>query len=162
VISWDTTMAEFKYLVRIANTDLDGNKGIGQSLTKIKGVGIVLAHAVLHQAHVEDNRKTGELSDSEIKKIDTVVKGINESELPSWLYNRRKDYDTGKDMHIIGVDLHLAKDFDLKRLKKIKTYRGVRHMFNLPVRGQRTKANFRRNKGKVMGVKRKGKKSGRV
>jgi small subunit ribosomal protein S13 len=48
-------------------------------------------------------------------------------------------------------------------MKKMKSYRGVRHIFNLPVRGQRTKSNFRKNKGKVTGVKRKaGMKAGRV
>jgi len=155
-------MAEFKHLVRIANADLDGKQILRSSLTKIKGVGVILANAILHDAGIEKGKKTGDLTDGEVKKLDQMFKEINESALPHWLFNRRKDYDTGKDLHLTGVDLHLAKDFDLKRLKKIRTYRGVRHMFRLPVRGQRTKANFRKNKGKVTGVKRKGKKSGRV
>ena len=46
---------------------------------------------------------------------------------------------------------------DLRRLKKIKSNRGLRHQWGLPVRGQRTKSNFRRSKGKAVGVKRKGK-----
>ena len=50
--------------------------------------------------------------------------------------------------------LKMAKENDVKRMKTIRCYKGVRHAFNLPVRGQRTKSNFRRNKGKVMGVKR--------
>ncbi|MCX8147635.1 MAG: 30S ribosomal protein S13, partial [Candidatus Woesearchaeota archaeon] len=52
---------------------------------------------------------------------------------------------------------------DIKRLKIIKCYRGIRHIEGLPVRGQRTKSNFRKNKGKVMGVKRRpGMKAGKV
>jgi len=153
---------EFKHLVRIANTDLDGNKTLHQALTNIKGVGFSLANAILHQAAVDKDKKTGHLTDAEIKKISQVLDGFSKSDAPAWLFNRRRDFETGEDKHLTGVDLHMAKDFDIKRLKKIKAYRGIRHMFGLPSRGQRTKANFRRNKGKVTGVKKKGKKSGRV
>ena len=60
-------------------------------------------------------------------------------------------------------DLIFSKQQDVRRLQKIKSYRGLRHAANLPLRGQRTKSNFRRNKGKAVGVKRKkGSKSGRV
>jgi len=67
-------------------------------------------------------------------------------ELPVFLKNRRNDFDSGEDVHMSGVDLKLRTEFDLKRLKKIKSYKGVRHAHNLPVRGQRTKGNFRRNR----------------
>ena len=60
--------------------------------------------------------------------------------------NRRKDIDTGKNIHIIGSDLSLQKEFDIKRLKKMKCYRGVRHSTGQPVRGQRTRSHFRKNK----------------
>ena len=55
-------------------------------------------------------------------------------------------------------DLRFIQDNDIKMMKKIKSYKGIRHMFRLPVRGQCTRSNFRKNKGKGMGVKRKGKK----
>jgi len=52
-------------------------------------------------------------------------------------------------------DLKFTKENDIKLLKKVKSYRGMRHALGLPVRGQRTKSNFRRNKGKAsLGVKR--------
>jgi small subunit ribosomal protein S13 len=55
-----------------------------------------------------------------------------------------------------------TKDNDIKLMRKIKSYKGTRHSAGQPVRGQRTKSNFRKSKGKVMGVKRKaGAKSGR-
>ena len=51
--------------------------------------------------------------------------------------------------------MSFTQDNDIKMLKKIKSYKGIRHSLGLPVRGQRTRSNFRKNKGKVMGVKRK-------
>jgi len=57
-------------------------------------------------------------------------------------------------MHLVTSELDFAKSNDIRLLKKIKAYRGVRHMYGLPVRGQRTRSNFRRNKGKPMGVMR--------
>ena len=75
---------------------------------------------------------------------------------PSWILNRRKNYEDGKDYHIITGNLSFAEENDVKKLKKIRSYRGVRHGMGLPVRGQRTKSNFRRNKGKgSLGVKKK-------
>jgi len=59
---------EFKHLVRIANTDLDGNKKLHNSLTKIKGVNFSLANAVISVAGMDKAKKTGDLADEEIKK----------------------------------------------------------------------------------------------
>ena len=62
--------------------------------------------------------------------------------------NRQKDFDNGEDVHLNGADLKLKKEFDIKRLRKIKSYRGIRHGAGLPTRGQRTKGNFRKNRKK--------------
>ena len=67
------------------------------------------------------------------------------------MLNRRKDLETGEDKHLLGTDLMIAKDNDLKLLKKTKSYIGLRHQRRLPVRGQRTQSNFR-NKRKVKKV----------
>lgn len=135
---------EFKYLVRIASTDLDGNKALSYALTKIKGVSLMYGNAVCVIAGVDPNQKTGYLSDSDVKKINDVVS--NPEKIPKWLLNRRKDFDTGKDLHLIMSDLIFTQEGDLKRLKMIKSYKGLRHQWNLTVRGQRTKSNFRRTK----------------
>ena len=82
--------------------------------------------------------------------------------IPLWLLNRRKDPETNEDKHLITDDIRFVQENDVKILKKIKSYKGVRHMHGLPTRGQRTKSNFRRNKGNVIGVKRKKGKSGRT
>ncbi|MFP4112560.1 MAG: 30S ribosomal protein S13 [Candidatus Woesearchaeota archaeon] len=146
---------ELRNIVRIVNTDLDGDKKISFALTKIKGVSYVFANAVLSVAGIDRDKTPSELTDVEISKIEEIIRNPEKFNMPSWLLNRRKDYETGKDMHLLSSDLDFTVDSDIKRLKKIKSNRGLRHAWNLPVRGQRTKSNFRRNKGKVTGVKRK-------
>jgi len=154
----------FRYFVRIANTDLDGNKHIAQALTKIKGVGIMFSSMVCNFAGVDKTSKTGYLDDETIKKIDDVVNNPLKYNAPDWMLNRRKNYENGKDYHQLTGDLSFSIENDIKRLKKIRAYRGIRHGMGLPVRGQRTKSNFRKSKGKgSLGVKRKaGAKSGRT
>lgn len=145
----------YKHIVRVANVDIPGNKHVSIALTKIKGIGKNFAEIVCKVAGVESQKKAGNLSDEEIKKLNETVNNPSQHNIPSWLFNRRKDYESGEDNHILTGTLNFVKDNDLKRLKKIKTLRGLRHQKNLPVRGQRTRSNFRRSKGKVVGVKKK-------
>src|SRR3989338_5579270 len=146
---------ELKYFIRIANTDLDGNRTIGQALTKIKGISFMFSNAICRTAAIDITKKTGYLDDGEVSRIDDIIKEPSKFNIPSWLFNRKKDPEDNADKHIIGSNLTFTQDNDIKMMKKIKSYKGIRHMVGLPVRGQRTRSNFRRNKGKVMGVKRK-------
>lgn len=146
---------DYQHLVRVANTDLDGRKKLVYAMKKIKGVDVMLANAICNIAGVDKNMKTGELADEDAKKITGIVRNVEKNGIPEWLMNRRKDPETGEDNHLIGPELQLTRENDIKRLKKIKSYRGLRHQWGLPVRGQKTKANFRRQKGKGLGVKRK-------
>lgn len=142
-------MAEqFRHFVRIVNTDLEGNKPIKQALIKIKGIGPNFANVICNKLNLDYNKKAGNLTDQEAKSIEDLIK--SQKDIPSWLFNRRKDIETGEDRHIITSQLKLTKDFDIKRLKKIKSYRGMRHAAGLPVRGQRTRSHFR--KGTAVGV----------
>lgn len=143
----------FRHIVRVANVDLSGEKGVALALTQIKGIGINFSHAVCAVAKIPFHAKTGTLSDPEIEKLNTIVLQPQKHGIPSWMFNRKKDYETGEDRHLLTSDWQFTWENDLKRLKKIKTYRGIRHQKGLPVRGQRTRSNFRRNKGKVVGVK---------
>ena len=68
--------------------------------------------------------------------------------------NRRSDPETGVTSHLYGSDLDMKKEFDIKRMKKIKSYKGIRHTMKLPVRGQRTRSHFRKG-GKAVGVMKK-------
>ncbi|MAG72967.1 30S ribosomal protein S13 [archaeon] len=147
----------FKHIVRIANIDVPGGKAIRIALTKIKGVGVNLADVVCHLAGVDKQQKAGNLDQASVDKLTDVLKNPLEKGIPIWMTNRRRDYESGEDKHLLTGTLDFAKDNDLKRLQKIKSLRGMRHGKRLPVRGQRTRSNFRRSKGKVVGVKKKGK-----
>lgn len=138
----------FKYFVRIANTDLDGNKSIGNALRKIKGVSFMFSNMICNIAGVDKAAKSGYLTDEQVKKLDEILNNLSKYNAPVWMLNRRKNYDDGKDYHLVTGNLSFAEENDVKRMKKIRSYRGVRHGVGLPVRGQRTKSNFRRNKGK--------------
>lgn len=142
---------DFRHLVRIVDTDLDGRKQVISALRKIKGVSHSFANAVCVLSNVSRNAKTGNLSDDEVKRIDSALRGAAKT-MPVWMLNRRKDYETGEDLHLFSTDYDFAVDSDIRLMKKVRSYRGVRHGMGAPVRGQRTRSNFRRNKGKVMGV----------
>jgi small subunit ribosomal protein S13 len=150
-------MAEIKHIIRVANTDLDGHKPVKEALKKIKGVSFMYSNMLCSMAGVNKAKKAGELNDAEVKAFEDILENPDNNNVPDWMRNRRKDYETGEDIHITGPQIKFVKELDLRRLKKIKSNRGLRHQWGLPVRGQRTKANFRKTKGKAVGVKRKGK-----
>lgn len=143
---------EFKHLVRLSQTDLPGNKKVIVALTQVKGVGIRLAPLLADRSGVDRNLKIGNLSDDEVEKLQAEIDSLGET-TPEWMRNRRKDYDTGDDLHLIGSELDMTFRDDINRLKKIRSYRGVRHEAGLPVRGQRTRSNGR--SGLTVGVQRK-------
>jgi len=143
---------KIKHIIRIFSADLDGYKAIKHGLTKVKGISFSMANAICHISGIDVNKKAGYLDENEVKKIEATLGDL--SKFPTWMLNRRRDYDDGTNSHLLNVDLKLRTEFDVKRLKKIKSYRGMRHAVGLPVRGQRTKGHFRA-KGKSLGVKRK-------
>lgn len=142
-------------VIRILSEDIEGGMKIYPGLAKIKGVSWGVSNAVCKKLDMDKNRKIGSLTQEEIKKISEFIKN---PKIPEYLLNRRKDFSTGEDRHLVGSDLELQKDFDIKRLKKIKSYKGIRHGAGLPVRGQRTRGNFRKNRRKGAGIKKKSKK----
>lgn len=145
-------------LVRIHSEDIGGSMMVYAGLTKIKGISWAMANAVCKALGIDKSRKIGSLSPEEIKKISEFIKNPL---VPDYLLNRRKDFETGHDRHLSGSNLELQKEFDIKRLKKIKSYRGIRHAAGQPVRGQRTKSHFRTNRPKGAGIRSKGKKAGK-
>ncbi|MBN2459515.1 30S ribosomal protein S13 [Candidatus Woesearchaeota archaeon] len=154
---------DFRHLVRVMNTDLDGRKPILYALTKMKGIKYMFASAICKKADVPMGKKAGYLNDSEVKALEEVLSNLSRAGFPEWMYNRRKDYETGQTKHLFGGTLDFTKEMDIKRMKKTKSYKGLRHQWGLPVRGQRTKSNFRKNKGKgSLGVQKKKVKSGKV
>lgn len=144
---------EFRYLVRVAGNDLDGNKKAIYAITKIDGIGKRVGRIACEMAGVNLEKKIGYLSDKEIQNLEKVVESFSQQTVPSWILNRQKDYRSGKDEHLTASDLILGLRNDLNLLRMIRCYRGIRHERGLPVRGQRTKSCFR--KGASVGVSRK-------
>ncbi len=145
---------QFNHIVRVINTDLDGNKPISQALRKIKGISFMMSNAICIKAGLDPVKKAGNLEDNELKKIEDVLVNPTKYQIPSWMLNRRSDPEDGLNKHLLSSDLTFITDNDIKMMKKIKSYKGVRHSLGQPVRGQSTKSHFRKNKGKVQGVTR--------
>jgi small subunit ribosomal protein S13 len=141
---------EFEMILRIMGYDIPGTKSVFVGLTRIKGVSWAISNILCRQLKIPKSKKIGDLSKDEIKKIEETLKTLK---APDFMKNRRNEESTGETVHLFGNDLQMRKDFDIKLMKKIKSYKGIRHTFGLPVRGQRTRANFRKNKNKASGVK---------
>jgi small subunit ribosomal protein S13 len=140
-------------LIRIYGYDIPASKNIITGLIRIKGISWAISNSICIKLGIPKSKKISELSKPEIQKIETFIK-----ELPvaDFLKNRRLDRETGESKHFVASDLEIKKEFDIKRLKEIKSYRGLRHSLKLPSRGQRTRSHFR-SKGVAMGVKKKAK-----
>ncbi|MEM5829189.1 MAG: 30S ribosomal protein S13 [Candidatus Aenigmatarchaeota archaeon] len=139
-----------KVVVRVMNTDLDGEKSLKNALLGIKGISHAMSKAVCLASGFDPNIKLGDLSEKDIEKIEAVIKEPTKYGIPSWFLNRRREPETGANLHLVGADLEIAQKFDIQKQINLKTYKGVRHMLGLPVRGQRTRSSFR--KGRVVGV----------
>ncbi len=134
---------DFKEIVRLGNSDIEGHNETYSGLTSIKGVDWMFSNAICKVLDLDKKKKIGELSEDKLAEIQDLLKNPSKFDVPEWLYNRRKDLVDGKDKHLVGKDIKLKYDFDIKRLSKIVSYRGQRLSRGLPVRGQRTKSNFR-------------------
>jgi small subunit ribosomal protein S13 len=135
-------------IIRLAESDLYGNKKLTHALTTIKGVGWSYANAIVKTLNLE-NKLVADLSDAELDKIKDALQNPAKYNIPSWLFNRRKDRIRGDDVHIVSSDLVFAKKMDVESLKKIKCYKGVRHIYNYKVRGQRTRSRGANVKGRI-------------
>jgi len=144
---------QFKYIVRIAGTDIDGKLKLPYGLAEIKGIGYTTALAIARILGLNPDMRIGFLTEEEIRRIEDAVKDLTRLGLPSWLYNRRKDYETGVDKHLIGADLIFHARRDIEREIRIGSWRGVRHKLGLKVRGQRTATTGRL--GMTVGVRKK-------
>ena len=137
---------ELVKLVRILSKDIRGDKKLYRGLCDINGVSWTFSNAICKLSTIDKNKKIQDLSHEEIKLLEKLIS--NPDGVPSYLRNRRNDRDEGIDKHMFGADLNLQVDFDIKRMKKMKVYKGIRHTLGQPVRGQSTKSHFRRNKKK--------------
>ncbi|MEM2192434.1 MAG: 30S ribosomal protein S13 [Candidatus Hadarchaeales archaeon] len=144
---------EFRHIVRIAGKDLSGKKPTYLALADLKGVGVMLGRAVAYAAGINPFKRLGELTPEDVKKIERVLEDPIKSGIPSWMLNRRKDVESGRDLQLVEAEVTLAVKEDIGRERKIRSRRGIRHELGLPVRGQRTRTTGR--KGLTVGVMRK-------
>ena len=144
---------EYRHILRIMGTDMQGTLKTVYALTRIKGISLSLSNAILKKAEVNPDVRVGFLTETEINKIEDIIKEPTKYNLPNWLFNRRKDAETGKDIHLTSADLMLRTKTDIDQEKAIRSWRGYRHAYGLKVRGQHTKTTGRA--GKSLGVKKK-------
>ena len=142
---------DFKYIVRIANTDINGEKNLVNGLTTIRGIGTRTGIFIADTSGIDRNVKFGDLTEVQIEKIKEVISNLNKT-APGWMLNHRRDYETGEDMHFVSSDIDIRLRDEINIMKKIRSYRGVRHEMGLRVRGQRTKTHGR--VGLALGVSR--------
>ena len=151
-------MAEFNYIVRVIGKDLDGTKNIQTSLQGIRGIGQrvggIIATDFRKKYKIPSEKRLGELTPDEVKKLEEIILMPEKHKIPGWALNRRKDFETGTDKHLTMNDLMFTLRTDLTRMAEAKSYKGLRHMWGLTVRGQKTKSRHR-GKGGTVGVSKK-------
>jgi small subunit ribosomal protein S13 len=132
----------FRYIVRIAGSDLDGQRATALALTGVRGVGLRMATVACRIAHVNATEMIGNLPEPTVEGLEAVLNGLSER-LPPWMLNHPVDWVGGEAHHNIGAELDTARRDDINRMKMIRSYRGVRHERGQKVRGQRTRSNGR-------------------
>jgi len=144
----------FKKIIRIAESDLDGDKKLTHALTRIRGISWSYANAIRKVLNLPDI-KFADVSDEQVAKIKDCLNDPTKFGIPAWMYNKRKERVTGKNYHLLASELILSQRMDVESLKAKRCYRGVRHIHSYKVRGQRTRsrgANVRGRVGSTVGV----------
>ena len=118
-------------------------------------MGYNFAKSVFDILKINPNSNIGFLTESQVEEIEKAMKNPSSVNIPSWFLNRRKDIDSGKDLHLITSDIDFNVRNDIEREKNMNSWRGFRHTYGLKVRGQRTRTTGR--KGGAVGVRKGGK-----
>jgi len=118
-------------MARIAGVDIPSEKRVEIALTYIRGIGRSLSNKILSEAGISPDKRVKDLSEEEISRIRDVLE---------------------KGGYRLEGELSQEVALNIKRLKEMRAYRGLRHERGLPVRGQRTRTNARTRKGKKVAV----------
>ncbi len=110
---------------RLAGIDIPDEKKVRISLRYVYGIGPFLAESILRETNINPDKRARELTGEEINRIQRVLEKYN----------------------VEGNLRRLIRE-NIDRLKRIGSYRGIRHKLGLPVRGQRTRSNGRTRRGK--------------
>ena len=144
-------------IIRIAGKDIDGSLPIHRALFKIKGIGLNMANALTYSISkklgIPSNAQLGALSEKQIEDIEGIIGKPAENSVPRYMLNKRKDFETGADMHYVGNDLTFSIRQDVNREVNLRTWKGYRHQYGQKVRGQHTRSTGRT--GATVGVMKK-------
>lgn len=139
-----------RVIVRVVDVDLDGEKPLRRALLGIKGIGanfaVVVERVFSEKAAVDPSTPLGNVPEEKIPLLEDIIRSPLAYGIPSWAINSPKDISTGEDRHVVGVDLEVKEREILKREADTGSYRGLRRVWGLKVRGQRTKSKGRKNK----------------
>ena len=144
---------EFKHILRVQNTNINGKQKAPFGLRQIRGLGRRFSVLALKIAQVNLEKRSGEMTEEEIKTVNDIIARPTEYNIPKWFLNRQKDPRDGSYTQLIANGLDTMMREDLERLRKCKNHRGLRHAWGIRVRGQRTKSTGRC--GRTLGVTRK-------
>lgn len=115
-------------MARIAGTNIPNDKRIEIALTYVHGIGLTSSHKILAKLKINPDIRVKDLSEKDLSDLRVEI-----------------------DQHYeVEADLMRKVSLNIKRLKEIKAYRGLRHSAGLPSRGQRTKTNARTKRGRKM------------
>lgn len=117
-------------MARILGVDIPRNKVMRVALRAIYGVGPKVASEVLAKASIDINKNSNDISEEEANELRRILEGE----------------------YTVEGDLRREIGLNIKRLKDLGSYRGIRHRKGLPVRGQRTSTNARTRKGKAVAI----------
>ena len=117
-------------MARFANVEVPSDKQVQIALTYVYGIGPKIARDIVAAAKVEPTKRVKDLTEAEEKKIRDIIDAN----------------------YTVEGDLHRVVANNIKRLKDVGSYRGLRHKLNLPVRGQRTRTNGRSKRDKRVAV----------
>jgi small subunit ribosomal protein S13 len=144
-------------IIRLAGKDVDGELSIVRALDEVKGIGSSMANAlsfaIEKKLKIARSTSIGALTEEQITQIEEVIKEPQKVEIPVYMLNRRKDFETGKDVHNAGNDLVFSTRQDVAREVSLRTWRGFRHQYGQKVRGQHTRSTGRT--GATVGVMKK-------
>ncbi len=149
----DTELGDdFAYILRMADSDVDGLRPIAIGLTSIRGVGMRTSQQICRLAGINGKTLGGHLSEEEQDSLRSAIDDYATT-VPWWLVNRQRDLGTNEDAHIVAMEVKMTRDDDISRMAGIKAYRGMRHRSGHKVRGQRLRSNGRT--GSTLGVEKK-------
>ena len=141
---------EYRHIVRIVGNDIPGERKSLVGLTQIKGIGYNFATAILDTLKINTNSNIGNLTDDNVKAIEKLILDPIGANFPTWFLNRNKDFETGKNLHLLTSDIPFTLRNDIERERIMASWRAYRHLSGLKVRGQRTRTSGR--KGGAVGV----------